>query len=128
MISNIVPHAKLSPRIENGVIYAVEGDTFTLTFEMDMYDGDDEPVVIDGGTFYFKILSEREETCFSSTISEFVQPEEGDLPNAVFLPISITAETAALMPKGKYHYTIRYDSGNPVQKMTMLYRNLWIVE
>lgn len=137
-VSAIVHSSKPSPRIENGVLYFVEGDTFQMMFELDLFDGDHEPVVIDDGTFHFTIIDDRENVVTTIDIDEYTQPQEGGLENAVFFPIDFDSTLTSKMYKGRYYYTITYDytmvydpedeSQNQTGTSTKLYRNLLIVE
>lgn len=137
-MSAILPAGPLSPRVDNGVITFVQGDTFELTLELDMCDADGEPIILDGGTFWVTIKSPREGVVKVWEITDFTQPEIGDLQNAVFFPIQFDAALAAMMYKGKYTYTISYDythvydpeddTANKSGRATMIYRNMIIVE
>ena len=137
-MSAILPGGKLSPRVDNGIIYFVEGDTFELTFELDISDADGVPIILDGGTFHFTIKSPREGVVKVWDIDEFTQPEEGGLENAVFFAIQFDDATVSKLYKGKYTYTISYDytlvydpeddTENRSGRSTILYRNSLIVE
>lgn len=114
---SILPAARQSPRIENGIIKWYEGDTFelALTLELTDQDGEDISIAADSGvTVVFR--DRREETVKTFSFTNIVG-------NTVTLDFD--AECSALFPKGEYSYKVVYAAG---EKTTVAQGNLCAVE
>lgn len=95
-----LPWAKMSPRIENGVIFWYEGDTFKLHLHLDLQDTDGEKVIPEENdtlelTFYDK-------SCDPVTSLRF----EGNAVAQGVLTVSMDEAISALFPAGKYTYDL----------------------
>lgn len=112
-----LPHARLSPRIDNGVLYWYEGDTFTMNLELKLRDPDGEEIIIpDTATVTVVFRDESEETVKEFTFEEI----EG---NTVVLEFDTNC--TALFPAGKYTYDVYYDGE---YRTTLINENKVVVE
>ena len=117
MIMANIPNAKVSPRIDTGVLYWYEGDTFSLVIELDLTDQDGESVIIGASdTVKIVFLNERRETVkeFSFTNVE---------NNTVTMDFDSTV--TALFPRGKYTYDVYYTAA---ERTTLANENEAVVE
>jgi hypothetical protein len=93
-----IPRAKMSPRIENGIIYWYEGDTFELNLAIDLRDQDGcivEPT--DETAFEIIIRNERKEDVYSEKHYA-----------AAGVTFACDEEVTKLFKKGKYRYDVNY--------------------
>ena len=115
-MSNI-PSAYPSPRIANGVLLWYEGDTFDLTFRLELTDQDGEPVEIQSSDsvtvkFYDSTFANVKTFSFTNIQS-----------NTIVLDFDQTA--TALFPRGKYTYDVLYSYND---RTTIAAHNKAVVE
>lgn len=93
-----IPRAKMSPRIENGIIYWYEGDTFEFNIAIELRDQDGEVVTpSDQSAFEMIVRDEKNDEIFSEKqygVSGFT--------------FACDENVTALFRKGKYRYDINY--------------------
>lgn len=112
-----IPNARISPRIDTGVLKWYEGDTFELQLELELTDQDGEAVIIQPtDTVRILFLDECRET-----VKEFSFTNVQN--NTVTLEFDATA--TALFPRGKYTYDVYYSAAN---RTTLCNENEVIVE
>ena len=112
-----LPAAKPSPRLQNGVIYWYDKDTFELTVEIDIIDQDGVPVVIGtDDTVDVVFLNNRKETVKTFTFGSISG-------NTIILDFD--SVTTALFGKGTYTYDI-YLNAN--ERKTLANENKVVVE
>lgn len=93
-----IPSAELSPRLENGVLYWYDGDTFEVELEIDAVDEDGEAIILgDGDSVTVKFLD-----CHRNSVKEFAFTTFNE--NVVTMEFDGTA--TALFPAGEYTYDI----------------------
>lgn len=101
---NNIPNAKVSPRVENGVIKWYEGDTFSLQLELELRDQDGEAITIGENDTVHIIF--RDDTL--DAVKEFNFTEiTGNIVTMVF-----DSTVTALFPKGRYTYDVHYTGEN----------------
>lgn len=114
---NVIPGARVSPRIANGCICWYEGDTFSLVLRLELEDQDGEDVTISESDTVKVTFRDRTE----QAVQEFTfEKIEG---NSVTL--AFTDEVTKKFPRGGYTYDILYTHGD---KTTLARRNLAKVE
>lgn len=105
-----IPNAKRSPRIENGVLYWYEGDTFSINLKINLSDQDEEPIVIDGTTDFVEVefINDRREIVKSF----FFGKDTGNdiVDNSIDLVFDDTV--TALFTKGRYKYNVFFNGEN----------------
>ena len=112
-----LPAARQSPRIENGILYFYEGDTFDLDLTLELTDQDGEGISIaSSSTVKVKFVNRQEATVKEFTFTNI----EG---NTVTLDFDSTC--TALFPKGEYHYRVYYAAG---ERTTLCADNGFVVE
>ncbi len=96
-----LPWAKLSPRIENGVIYWYQGDTFHLHLHLELRDAEGLPV--EPGE------EDTMELCFYNKSMDPVAtiPFTNEQVRSGVLTVVMDKATTALFPAGKYTYDLR---------------------
>ena len=105
-----IPSARLSPRIENGVLHWYQGDRFSLCLVLQLQDQDGETVEI-------KPASDQVEVRFFDAQRQLVQAflfggEEGEGITDNRLTLSFDSDVTALFPRGDYHYDVIYTGGS----------------
>lgn len=96
-----LPWAKMSPRIENGVLYWYEGDTFRLNLILNLKDQDGEAVDVPAdGSLELVFCDERRDVvkAFTFTGAEAVNGAVG---------VEVDKAVTALFPAGRYTYDLR---------------------
>lgn len=110
-----IPRAKMSPRIENGIVYWYEGDTFEFNLSINLVDQDGESVTpSDGSAFEMIIRDQRND--------EVYRVKEYGVSGITF---ACDEQTTALFRKGKYKYDINYYGE---YKTSLAEDNIMIVE
>ena len=110
-----IPRAKMSPRIENGIIYWYEGDTFEFNVAVDLKDQDGSTVeVSDENAFELVIRDERNNEVYS--VKQY---------GAAGFTFECDEDTTALFRKGRYRYDVNYYGE---YKTSIAEDNLMIVE
>lgn len=96
-----LPWAKLSPRIENGVIFWYQGDTFHLHLHLELRDTEGLPIT-PGET-------DTMELCFYNKSMDPVTtvPFDAEAVAKGVLTVSMDEGMTALFPAGKYTYDLR---------------------
>lgn len=96
-----LPWAKMSPRIENGVLFWYEGDTFHLLLRLELTDQDGTPVIPGA--------EDTLELCFHDARGSVVQTLSftGDQAPEGILSIHMDEAMTALFPAGQYTYDLR---------------------
>ncbi len=96
-----LPWAKMSPRIENGVLYWFEGDTFRLNLLLTLKDQDGEPVEVKSHeTLELTFLDKRRDTVKTLTFS-------GQTAAAGTVTVVVDEGMSQLFPAGRYSYDLR---------------------
>lgn len=96
-----LPWAKMSPRIENGVLCWFEGDTFRLNLILTLKDQDGEAVTVKTDeTLELTFLDKRRDTVKILTFS-------GREAAAGKVTVVVDGEMSALFPAGRYSYDLR---------------------
>lgn len=114
---NNIPAAELSPRIKNGVLMWYEGDTFTLDLHLELFDQDDEPVVIpSSATIMVAFLDDQRDT-----VKEFTFTDIEDNNISMVFDSTVTA----LFPAGFYTYDLYYTAAD---RTTLINENEVVVE
>ena len=109
--------ARQSPRIENGILYFYEGDTFDLDLTLELTDQDGENITVAASsTVKVKFVNRQEVTVKELTFTNI----EG---NTVTLDFDSTC--TALFPKGEYKYRVFYTAG---ERTTLCADNGCVVE
>lgn len=114
---NVIPGARMSPRIANGCICWYEGDTFSLVLRMELEDQDGADVTIGESDTVKVTFRDRTE----QTVQEF--SFESVAENSVTL--EFTDEVTGKFPRGVYTYDILYTHGD---RTTLASRNIARVE
>lgn len=114
---NVIPGARMSPRIANGCICWYEGDTFSLVLRMELEDQDGADVTIGESDTVKVTFRDRTE----QTVQEF--SFESVAENSVTL--DFTDEVTKKFPRGVYTYDILYTHGD---RTTLASRNIARVE
>lgn len=110
-----IPHAKMSPRLVNGVIYWYEGDTFDFNLSIELKDQDGEPVEIAyDSAFEIIIRDERN--------NEVYREKQYGVSGISF---NCNEDVTALFRKGKYKYDVNYYGE---YKTSLAEDNIMIVE
>jgi hypothetical protein len=115
----MIPSAKISPRIVNGVLYWYEGDTFRLHLSLELTDGDGENISIADTaeitvTFYDR--TKREVKAFSFTGKDAVGGT---------IVLSFDDSVTNAFPRGDYTYRVAY---RDEYKHTIVHDNDAVVE
>ena len=92
---------KQSPRLENGVIYWYEGDTFQLVLTLRLLDADGAPVTL-GATDRLELTFRNRQ---EDTIATCTWRAEEITNNQ--LPLQVDEAMTALFPCGRYRYDLR---------------------
>lgn len=96
-MSNI-PNAKVSPRIEHGVLKWYEGDTFELSIELDMQTQYESPITIKDTDIVTVVFYDD----IGKTVREFSFTTIQDN----IITMGFNEDISALFPCGKYTYDI----------------------
>lgn len=100
--------AKLSPRVENGVLYWYAGDTFCLSLALHLRDQDGLPVDLqEGDSLELEIRDIHRDP-----VTRFQFPYEAISGGAV--EVSIDAARSALFVPGHYMYDVTLTHGDRV--------------
>lgn len=96
-----LPWAKMSPRIENGVLYWFEGDTFQMNLLLTLKDQD-------GLTLEVK-SNEKLELVFLDKHRDVVKTLvfSGQVASSGAVRVVMDTELSALFPAGRYSYDLR---------------------
>lgn len=96
-----LPWAKLSPRIENGVIYWYEGDTFRLHLHLELWDTEGLPVE--------PREEDTAELCFYNKSMDPVMTLQftSEQVRSGILTLPMDEAATALFPAGRYTYDLR---------------------
>lgn len=114
---SILPHAELSPRLRNGVLYWYAGDTFDIDIHLVLRDYDGEEIVVpENASVIFAFRNESEETVKEFSFSNIVD-------NTVKLEFDEVC--TALFPPGEYSYDVYYEIG---YRTTLANNNRVVVE
>ena len=102
--TNVIPGARVSPRIANGCICWYEGDTFSLRLRLELEDQDGEDVTIGTSdsvkvTFYDRTRAQVQQFVYSGITGNM-------------MTLDFTEDVSAKFPKGLYHYDILYTHGD----------------
>lgn len=102
---NFLPNAKLSPRVNNGVLYWYDGDMFDITFVFDM--------ALNNGTPVNATSKDTIDIIFYDHCGDVVVEKTFTGSDIVDSGVTIKfdAATTALFPEGEYTYDIDYTSG-----------------
>ena len=103
-----IPAAKLSPRIENGVLHWYSGNTFVLNVLLELEDQDGAAVTVSGATDDVTVCFYNEQGQTVKTFSFGKTAQTEIRGNTVQLRFD--GETSALFPKGEYRYDIMYQN------------------
>lgn len=96
-----LPWAKMSPRIENGVLYWFEGDTFRLNLILTLKDQDGAPVTVKAEeTLELTFLNKHRDTVKTVTFP-------GGEAATGKVTLVVDEELSALFPAGRYSYDLR---------------------
>lgn len=113
----IMPHAKRSPRLENGCLYWYAGDTFALQLELLLEDQDGAPAALGADdTVTVAFFDETDAQILEQTFADIAD-------NTVTLQMDETR--TALFPRGDYRFDVRYTYG---PRTTVLHRSHCHVE
>nr|DAP37805.1 MAG TPA: hypothetical protein [Caudoviricetes sp.] len=115
--SNVIPAARVSPRIANGCICWYEGDTFSLRLRLELEDQDGAAVTVGASdsvkiTFYDRMRAQVQQFVFSGIVGNTVT-------------LDFTEDVSAKFRKGLYRYDILYTHGD---KTTLASGNVARVE
>ena len=98
---SVLPSARPSPRIVNGVLKWYQGDTFQLDIELQLEDQDGEIVNIASSDTVTVVFYDRR----VRVVKEFVSTNiEGNTASLLF-----DEQTTALFPAGEYTYNVYLD-------------------
>lgn len=113
-----VPGAKLSPRICNGVLLWYAGDTFSVTFHLDLENADGKILLTsqDSVEIIFR-------DCCENEVLKVTVPGSDIQDNGV--PLSMDEETTKKFAAGEYTYDL--DLTGPDFKTSIIHRNKAIV-
>lgn len=115
-MSTTLTSANNSPRIDNGVIYWHEGDTFALQLDITLSDGTNNITLTDGKTILVNIYHQ------DILVHQF---QFTSFPNNNQVVLNFNETVTRKFPKGKYNYNIVY-IGNDIT--TIVANNLMEVE
>lgn len=90
--------AKMSPRIENGVLCWYEGDEFSLSINLALTDGDGEKITI--------APEDKVNILFTDEKDEKIKEFVFTAVSADTVTLEFMDETTALFKEGKYKYNI----------------------
>lgn len=97
-----IPHAELSPRLRNGVLYWYAGDTFSIDIHLVLRDYDGEEIIIpEDASVIFAFKDESEETVKEFSFSAI---EDNTCK------LEFDEDCTALFPPGEYSYDVYYES------------------
>ena len=102
--SNVIPAARVIPRIANGCICWYEGDTFSLRLRLELEDQDSAAVTVGASdsvkiTFYDRMRAQVQQFVFSGIVGNTVT-------------LDFTEDVSAKFRKGLYRYDILYTHGD----------------
>lgn len=96
-----LPWAKMSPRIENGVLYWYAGDTFRLNLNLTLKDTTGETVTVGAEeTLELTFYDRRRDTVKTLTWT-------GDDAADGFVTVVMDESASTLFPTGRYSYDLR---------------------
>lgn len=103
-----LPTAKVSPRIENGVLYWYAGDTFTLELELSLEDQDGTALAVDSDTddVTVEFYNDRRESVKTFSYGKTA----GSTITGNVISLVFDEQVSALFPKGSYTYDVIYQS------------------